>query len=149
MSTIGTAAIDPKSQDYSAAVNQVKPLKPDVMFYGGYYEQAGRLKKQLTDARRDAPRSSAVTARSTPGFVEGRRARPPTAPCSSCPCYFASDVSPGKIGEFAKAYKDAQRHGARHLLDRGLRRRQHPHRRASRPATPTRPKLLDYVEGLT
>ena len=47
---VDTEAIDPKSQDYSAAVNKVKAANPDVVFYGGYYEQAGRLKKQLTDA---------------------------------------------------------------------------------------------------
>src|SRR5205807_9942291 len=43
-------AIDPKATDYSAAVNKVKAAKPDVVFYGGYYNEAGRLKKQLSDA---------------------------------------------------------------------------------------------------
>jgi branched-chain amino acid transport system substrate-binding protein len=47
--TIGNAAIDPKSQDFSAAVNSMKSLKPDVIYYGGYYAEAGRLKKQLAD----------------------------------------------------------------------------------------------------
>src|SRR6478735_11354916 len=47
---VDTEAIDPKSQDYSAAVNKVKAANPDAVFFGGYYEQAGRLKKQLADA---------------------------------------------------------------------------------------------------
>ena len=28
----------------------MKAANPDVIFYGGYYEEAGRLKKQLADA---------------------------------------------------------------------------------------------------
>src|SRR5581483_6696124 len=48
--TSTTDAIDPKSQDFSATVNKVKAAKVDMVFYGGYYSEAGRLKKQLTDA---------------------------------------------------------------------------------------------------
>ena len=39
-----------RATDYSAAVNAVKAAEPDAVFFGGYYEAAGRLKKQLTDA---------------------------------------------------------------------------------------------------
>ena len=38
---------------YSSAVNSAKAAKADVVFYGGYYAEAGKLKKQLTDAERD------------------------------------------------------------------------------------------------
>jgi len=42
--------IDPKGQDYSAAVTKVKSSGADAVFFGGYYEAAGRLTKQITDA---------------------------------------------------------------------------------------------------
>src|SRR5205823_327990 len=45
-----TDHVDPKSQDFSAAVNKVKAANVDAVFYGGYYSEAGRLKKQLSDA---------------------------------------------------------------------------------------------------
>src|SRR2546423_2811861 len=44
-----TDHVDPKSQDFSAAVNKVKAANVDAIFYGGYYSEAGRLKKQLSD----------------------------------------------------------------------------------------------------
>ena len=82
----------------------MKAANPDVVFFGGYYEQAGRLKKQLSDAGVDAS-SSAATARST-RLRRRPPATPPRARSLSCPCYFASEAGPGKIGEFAKAYEE-------------------------------------------
>jgi branched-chain amino acid transport system substrate-binding protein len=42
--------IDPKASDYSAAVTKVKDGGVDAVMFGGYYEAAGRLAKQLKDA---------------------------------------------------------------------------------------------------
>lgn len=41
--------IDVKATDYSATVTKVKGAAPDVVFFGGYYQQAGLLAKQLKD----------------------------------------------------------------------------------------------------
>jgi len=41
--------IDPKGSDFSSTVNKVKAANVDAVFYGGYYESAGRLMKQLRD----------------------------------------------------------------------------------------------------
>jgi branched-chain amino acid transport system substrate-binding protein len=98
-----TVAIDPKSQDYSAAVNEVKAAAPDAIFFGGYYEQAGRLRKQLVDGGVKATFISGDGSLDS-GFVKAAGAAADGS-LLSCPCYFASDASPGKIGEFAKAYK--------------------------------------------
>ncbi|MGH8897083.1 MAG: branched-chain amino acid ABC transporter substrate-binding protein, partial [Egibacteraceae bacterium] len=43
-------AIDIAAQDYSSTVNGVKGSGADVVFYGGYYVEGGRLLKQLRDA---------------------------------------------------------------------------------------------------
>lgn len=45
-----SATVDPKSEDFSATVNAIKTANPTTVFYGGYYAEAGRLKKQLIDA---------------------------------------------------------------------------------------------------
>lgn len=42
--------VDPKSQDFSSTVNALKTAAPSHIFYGGYYAEAGRLRKQLKDA---------------------------------------------------------------------------------------------------
>jgi branched-chain amino acid transport system substrate-binding protein len=41
--------VDPNGQDYSSTVNKIVAAKPDAVFYGGYYDAAGRLIKQLKD----------------------------------------------------------------------------------------------------
>jgi branched-chain amino acid transport system substrate-binding protein len=43
-------SIDPKATDYSSVVNAVKSANPDAIFYGGYYQDAAKLVKQLRDA---------------------------------------------------------------------------------------------------
>jgi len=42
--------IDPNGQDYSSTVNKIVAQKPAAVFFGGYYDAAGRLVKQLKDA---------------------------------------------------------------------------------------------------
>src|SRR5436190_2146798 len=42
--------IDPKATDYSATINGINAGNIDAVFYGGYYQQAGPLVKQLRDA---------------------------------------------------------------------------------------------------
>jgi branched-chain amino acid transport system substrate-binding protein len=39
--------IDPKAADYGATVNKIVSAKPDAVFFGGYYDAAGRLVNQL------------------------------------------------------------------------------------------------------
>jgi branched-chain amino acid transport system substrate-binding protein len=49
-----TDSIDPAAQDYSATVTQIEAADVDAVMFGGYYEAAGRLTKQLRDAGVDA-----------------------------------------------------------------------------------------------
>jgi branched-chain amino acid transport system substrate-binding protein len=142
---VATEAIDPKAQDYSAAVNAVKAANPAAVFFGGYYEQAGRLKKQLTDAGVTAQFISDDGALDT-GFVKAAGAAADGS-ILSCPCYFASDSSPGKIGDFAKAYQtlignapgtySTEAFDASNILMTGI-----------KAGNTTREKLRDYVESL-
>jgi branched-chain amino acid transport system substrate-binding protein len=141
-----TQAIDPKGQDYSAAVNAVKSSGAKAVFYGGYYEAAGRLKKQLTDAGVTAQFISGDGALD-PGFI---KAAGDAADGSilTCPCSFATEDAGGKVGDFAKAYKEitntdpgtysAEAFDAANILMKGI-----------TEGNTTRAKLLAYVEGLT
>jgi branched-chain amino acid transport system substrate-binding protein len=147
VSTAGNAAIDPKSQDFSAAVNSMRSLKPDVIYYGGYYAEAGRLKKQLSDGGVTA---TFVSGDGTldKGFIEAGGAGADGAQIS-CACNLATPESKGKLGAFAKAYKKAndgkdpgtyssEGYDAASILIAGI-----------KAGNTTRTKLLDYVEGIT
>jgi len=60
--------IDPKATDYSSTVTKVKSANVDVVFYGGYYQQAGVLAKQLHDAGVKA-KFVAPDGSNDPGFI--------------------------------------------------------------------------------
>jgi branched-chain amino acid transport system substrate-binding protein len=145
--TVGSEAIDPKSQDFSAAVNSMNNLKPDVIYYGGYYAEAGRLKKQLTDGGVTATFVSGDGVLD-PGFIQAGGAAADGAQLS-CACNLATEESPGELGEFATAYKDvndgkapgtysSEGFDAANILIAGI-----------KAGNTTRAALLDYVEGLT
>jgi branched-chain amino acid transport system substrate-binding protein len=104
--TLGTDAIDPKSQDFSAAVNKVKAAtpKPDVVFYGGYYAEAGRLLKQLRDA---GVTSIFVSGDGSldQGLVDAAGAAAAQGAQITCACKLATTDATGALGTFANAYK--------------------------------------------
>ncbi|MGI8663165.1 MAG: branched-chain amino acid ABC transporter substrate-binding protein [Acidimicrobiales bacterium] len=94
---------DPKAQDFSAQVNDAKTQNPDVVMYGGYYESAGRLRKQLTDAGVSSQFISGDGSLD-PGFVTAAGAAGDGA-LLSCPCNLANDASTGELLSFYDAYK--------------------------------------------
>jgi branched-chain amino acid transport system substrate-binding protein len=95
--------LDPKAADFSAAVNDAKSANPDVIFYSGYYQEAGRLRKQLTDAGVKATFISGDGSLD-PGFVTSAGAAAEGA-LLSCPCNLATEASTGGLGDFYKSYK--------------------------------------------
>lgn len=96
--------LDPKAADFSAAVNDAKSANPDVVMYAGYYQEAGRLKKQLTDAGVKATFISGDGSLD-PGFVSSAGNAAAEGALLSCPCNLANDASTGKLGDFYKSYK--------------------------------------------
>ena len=78
-------SVDPKAQDFSSTVNKVKAAKPDAVFYGGYYAEAGRLAKQLRDAGVTA---TFVSGDGTldKGFVEAAGQAAAEGAIITCPC---------------------------------------------------------------
>lgn len=144
--TSTTDAIDPASQDYSAAVNKVRAGKVDMVFYGGYYNEAGRFKKQLTDAGVTAKFISGDGSLD-PGFVVSSGAAGGEGALLTCPCRLATPDLEGIAGEYATKYKElikrdpgtysSEGYDAINILIEGI-----------EAGNDTRPKLLDYVENL-
>jgi branched-chain amino acid transport system substrate-binding protein len=144
--TAVTDAVQPGGTDYSAAVNKVKAANVDFIFYGGYYNEAGRLKKQLTDAGVTATFISGDGSLD-PGFVVSSGAAGGEGALLSCPCRLATPDLGGKAGEFATKYTtvngkapgtySAEGFDAASILIQGV-----------EAGNDTRAKLLDYVEAL-
>jgi branched-chain amino acid transport system substrate-binding protein len=141
-----TDAIDPAGTDYSAAVNKVKAADVDLIFYGGYYNEAGRLKKQLSDAGVTAKFLSGDGSLD-PGFVTSSGAAGGEGALLSCPCRLATPDLEGKGGEFATKYKEvnskdpgtysSEGYDAISILIAGV-----------EAGNTTRAELLEYVETL-
>ena len=111
----------------------MKAADPDAVFFGGYYAAAGRLSKQLRDA--------GVTATFVfgdgvldPGFIEAGGDAAEGA-IITCPCAPIDKIEAWR--GLRHRLQGRVRRRTRHLLGRGLRRRQHLPA-ASRPATPDR-----------
>lgn len=144
--TVATDHIDPKSQDFSAAVNRVKAANPDLVFYGGYYSEAGRLRKQLVDAGVKAKFLSGDGSLD-PGFISSAGAAAAEGAQVTCACKLATADAGGKLGDFAKAYQQligqppgtysTEGYDAAGLLIKGI-----------RDGKTDRKSLLDYVENL-
>ena len=141
----GNTSINPKDDIYSAAVNAAKAAKPDVIFYGGYYAEAGKLAKQLKDAGVTATFISGDGSLD-PGFITNAGAGAEGS-VISCPCNLATESSTGKLGTFTKDYKaefnqdpgtySSEAFDAANILMDGI-----------KAGNTTRAKLLAYVEGL-
>jgi branched-chain amino acid transport system substrate-binding protein len=97
-------SVDPKAQDFSAAVNDAKAANPDVIMYAGYYQEAGRLRKQLEDGGVNAQFISGDGSLD-PGFITAAGAPAAEGALLSCPCNLATENSTGKLGDFFKSYK--------------------------------------------
>ena len=148
VSTVLNETIDPKSQDFSAVVNQIRALTPppDMIFYGGYYSEAGRLKKQLTDGQVNVRFVSGDGSLDV-GFVASAGAPAAEGVQVTCACKLATEDAPGKLGEFAKAYQakwntppatySTEGYDAANILISGI-----------KAGNTTREALLNYVETL-
>jgi branched-chain amino acid transport system substrate-binding protein len=144
--TVATDVIDPKAESYAAAVTKVKTAHPDILFYGGYYAEAGKFKKQLSD--------EGVTAKFVSGdgsldlgFVRSAGAAGAEGAWLTCPCRLATADAGGKLGQFATDYKtlnkadagtySTQGYDAANILVKGV-----------NAGNTTRAKLLAYLEAL-
>ncbi|HEV2760524.1 MAG TPA: branched-chain amino acid ABC transporter substrate-binding protein [Acidimicrobiales bacterium] len=144
--TVANDSIDPRSQDFSAVVNRIKSANPDLIFYGGYYSEAGRLRKQLVD---NGVRVRFLSGDGSldQGFVTAAGAAGAEGAQLTCACKLATEDAGGKLGEFAKNYKSlngaaagtysTEGYDSATLLIKGI-----------KEGKTDRRALLDYVENL-
>ncbi|MDQ4069297.1 MAG: branched-chain amino acid ABC transporter substrate-binding protein [Actinomycetota bacterium] len=102
--TAANDVIDPRSQDFSAAVNRLRSANPDMIFYGGYYSEAGRLRKQLVDG---GVRARFLSGDGTldQGFITAAGAAAAEGAQLTCACRLATEDAGGRLGEFARTYR--------------------------------------------
>lgn len=144
--TVANDSIDPRSQDFSAVVNRLKQANPDLIFYGGYYSEAGRLRKQLVDGGIKV-RFLSGDGGLDQGFITAAGAANAEGAQLTCACKLATEDAGGKLGEFAKNYKSAngaapgtystEGYDAASILIKGI-----------KDGKTDRKALLDYVENL-
>lgn len=84
--------LDPEAQDFSSTVNAVVSSGADVVFYGGYYSEAGRFKKQLTDAGFTGTFISGDGSLD-PGFIDAAGPQFADGAQLTCPCNLAFATS--------------------------------------------------------
>ena len=89
-------SIDPNGTDFSSTVNNIKATPPDAVFFGGYYQAAGILVKQIRDAGLKAV-FMGPDGTEDPGFVkaaganaEGSILLAPGTPSDKIPADFVS-----------------------------------------------------------
>jgi branched-chain amino acid transport system substrate-binding protein len=144
--TVANDTIDPRSQDFSAVVNRLRSANPDLIFYGGYYTEAGRLRKQLFDNNLRV-RFLSGDGTLDPGFVTSAGAAAAEGSQLTCACKLATEDAGGKLGDFAKAYRQlnnaapgtysTEGYDAANILIKGI-----------KEGKTDRRALLDYVENL-
>jgi len=141
--TAGSYVVDPNSQDFSATVNQIKASNAALVFYGGYYAQAGRLRKQLVDA---GVKGDFVSGDGSldPGFITAAGPADAEGAKLTCPCNLAFADSTGALKTFYDSFKQTigkepglyspEAYDAANILIKGI-----------KAGNTTRASLLDFV----
>src|SRR5262249_54533179 len=107
--TLGTLVVgtdkvgaDGKQTDFSSTVNKVTGSGATALFYGGYYQNAGLLRKQLTAAGWKGT-MVAGDGVNDPGFIKAAGHAAAQGSVVTCPCAPASKAG----GTFDADYKTA------------------------------------------
>jgi branched-chain amino acid transport system substrate-binding protein len=101
---VGTDTVQIKQTDFSATVTKIKASKVKAFFYGGYYAEAGLLRKQLSDAGGQAITMVAADGVRDPGFVKAAGQAAAEGTILTCPCLPASKISGTFSQDFEKEY---------------------------------------------
>jgi branched-chain amino acid transport system substrate-binding protein len=93
------------ANDYSSTVTKVKAFNPDIVFYGGYYSEGGRLLKQLRDGGVKALWASGDGALDAQ-LVTGAGQQQAEGAVLGCPCFipFGQQTDPTLV-KFVNDYK--------------------------------------------
>ncbi|MDG4765459.1 branched-chain amino acid ABC transporter substrate-binding protein [Solwaraspora sp. WMMD406] len=88
-----------KQVDFSATVTKVRSANADAVFFGGYYQEAGLIRKQLTDAGITAT-MVAGDGVNDPAFVTSAGAAAAEGTILTCPCQPATEARGSFAADF-------------------------------------------------
>ncbi|MGL5827960.1 MAG: branched-chain amino acid ABC transporter substrate-binding protein [Angustibacter sp.] len=108
-STLGAKAVasdkvTPKSTDFSAVITKIKASGATAVFYGGYYAEAGLIRKQLSDAGVQVTMISGDGVKDE-GFVTAATAQAAEGTVLMCPCLPADKAGGTFFADYKAAYK--------------------------------------------
>jgi branched-chain amino acid transport system substrate-binding protein len=93
------------ASDHSSTVVKVQAANPDVIFFGGYYGQGGRLLKQLRDGGVTALFATGDGSLDA-GLIDGAGPKAAEGAVVGCPCTLPSGKLPaGRLADFVQAYR--------------------------------------------
>ena len=98
---VGSDKVQVKQTDFSATVTKIKSSGAPVLFYGGYYAEAGLLRKQLSEAGGQNIVMVVGDGVKDPGFIQAAGQQAAEGTVVTCPCLPAEKAS----GTFAADYK--------------------------------------------
>lgn len=98
---VGTDTVQVKQTDFAATVTKIKSSGAPAFFFGGYYTEAGLLRKQLSDAGGQAIVMVAADGVKDEGFIKAAGQAAAEGTILTCPCLPASKTA----GTFAADYK--------------------------------------------
>lgn len=101
---VGTQTVQQKQTDFSAVVSGIKASGATVLFYGGYYAEAGLLRKQLTDGGGQAITMVAGDGVKDDGFVSAAGSAAAEGSIVTCPCLPPDKAGGTFFDDFKKAY---------------------------------------------
>ncbi|HEY1969394.1 MAG TPA: branched-chain amino acid ABC transporter substrate-binding protein, partial [Pseudonocardia sp.] len=101
---VGRDQFSKDASDYSSSVTKIKTFSPDVIFYGGYYSQAGRLLKQVRDDGITALFATGDGSLDN-GLITGAGAPAAEGAVVGCPCAVPGpDAAQGALKKFYADY---------------------------------------------
>jgi len=92
------------ASDYSSTVNKVKAANPDIIMFGGYYAQGGRLLKQLRDGGVNATFATGDGSLDVQ-LVTAAGGKAAEGAIIGCPCLIPFEGTTGALKDWADKYK--------------------------------------------
>jgi branched-chain amino acid transport system substrate-binding protein len=98
---VATDTVQAKQSDFSATITKIKASGATTFFYSGYYPEAGKLRRQLSESGGQAITMVAPDGVRDPAFVEGAGQQAAEGTILTCPCITGSQAK----GSFGEDYK--------------------------------------------
>jgi branched-chain amino acid transport system substrate-binding protein len=98
-----TDTVQTGQTDFSPTVTKIKSSGVDAVFYGGYYAEAGLLKKQMTDAGVTATLVVGDGVKDD-GFIKAAGAKAAEGTVMTCPCLPPDKAGGTFYADYKKAY---------------------------------------------